>query len=137
VQTKDALDYVKGICKDVESGPNNYLDTLTNASDDMKQVLASMLEFNPFFRSSAREALKSKLFDSIRIHANERPANTKLKLEVDQDEAFDYKTGKVTKFTRQDYLRMIHMIVYETHAIRNFSIKLKIKKKESMRLALL
>ena len=46
---------------------------------------------NPYFRSSAREVLKSSLFDDIRIHANERQAPNKLKLAVDQDDAFDYE----------------------------------------------
>jgi len=57
----------------------------------MKGLLCKMLEMNPYFRSSAREVLKSSLFDDIRIHANERQAPNKLKLAVDQDDAFDYE----------------------------------------------
>mgnify|MGYP000105742680 FL=1 len=63
-----------------------------------------MLEFNPFFRSSAREILKDTIFDDIRIHDNERQAPTKLKLAVDNDDAFDYEQGKATKYSKADYL---------------------------------
>ena len=74
VQTKDANDYVKSLMKDEEVKVNNYLDDLNDTSPEMKRMLSSMLEFNPFFRSSAREVLKSKIFDEIRIENNERQA---------------------------------------------------------------
>jgi len=111
VQTKDAFDYFKSLMKDIEDEPNNYLNDLNNTSPDMKDILTSMLEFNPFFRSSAREILKHKIFDDIRIHENERQAPQKLKLEVDADDAFDYETGKSTKFTKEAYLKMIYQEV--------------------------
>ena len=59
--------------KDIEGDEQNlYLKDLENSDEIMKNLLIKMLEMNPYFRSSAREILKSTLFDDIRIHANER-----------------------------------------------------------------
>jgi hypothetical protein len=52
-----------------------------------------LLVLNPYFRSSAREVIKNKIFDDIRIPFNEKQSEVKLKLSVDQDEAFDYDKG--------------------------------------------
>ena len=49
-----------------------------------------MLEFNPFFRSSAEVCLKSEIFDSIRIPALELPCPVKIELDVDSRDAYDY-----------------------------------------------
>ena len=45
-----------------------------------------------------------KYFDDIRILDNERSAPHKLKLQVDQDIAFDYELGQTTKYTKNDYI---------------------------------
>ena len=49
-------------------------------SDDLVDLLKGMLEFNPFFRLTARECLKSKVFDDIRVSQVEQSAPFKIKL---------------------------------------------------------
>jgi hypothetical protein len=46
-------------------------------------------------------------FDDIRNPLLERSAPSKIKLSVDQDEAFDYKEGTSQLFSKADYLKMI------------------------------
>jgi len=62
-----------------------------------------MLEFNPYFRWSPSECLRNPVFDSIRRPQLEKPAPCKLRLMVDQDEAFDYEASKSKKFCKKDY----------------------------------
>jgi hypothetical protein len=44
------------------------------------ELLKGMLEFNPYFRLTARECLKNKIFDDIRISEIEKSAPFKIKL---------------------------------------------------------
>ena len=46
----------------------------------MVEILKGMLEFNPYFRLTAREILKNKIFDDIRINEIEQSAPYKIKL---------------------------------------------------------
>ena len=81
-------------------------------------MLSGTTEFNPYFRFSARELIKNKYFEDIRITKIEKPSSSKVMLEVDQDECFDYEEGKSLKFNRQDYMRMILEEVNKVHALR-------------------
>ena len=100
------------------------MDDLKHCNEEMRNMLLSLLEFNPYFRSSAREVLKNAIFDDIRITENERQAPQKLKLIVDQDDAFDYELGKTTKFTKEDYNKMIFQEVLQVHAVRQHTLKI-------------
>lgn len=57
-----------------------------------------MLEFNPYFRPSARELIRSAYFDDVRIEAYEMHTPGKLTLEIDEDEAFNMEENDF-KFT--------------------------------------
>ena len=50
-----------------------------------------LLEFNPYYRWSASECLKSKYFDDIRNPELEESSSKKIMLDVDKDDAFDYE----------------------------------------------
>lgn len=51
-----------------------------------------MLEFNPFFRPTAHEILKNKIFDSIRVPELEKGAPITYNIEVDRNEfEYDYE----------------------------------------------
>jgi len=54
--------------------------------------LSWFIEFNPYFRLSGSEALKEKIFDEIRDKVQEKQARapSKLQLDIDMDESFDY-----------------------------------------------
>jgi hypothetical protein len=44
-----------------------------------------MLHFNPYFRLTAKEALKSSLFNNIRVTALEKPAPYKINIDADRN----------------------------------------------------
>lgn len=69
----------------------------------MLQLLTDMLEFNPYFRPTAKECLSSKLFDSIRVAGLEASAPFKINIDVDRNEyKFDYEEANL-KFTDLDH----------------------------------
>lgn len=53
-------------------------------------LLTSMLEFNPYLRITARDALKNKIFDQIRRPFFEQPCNSPLKHELEDLDQYDY-----------------------------------------------
>ena len=123
ISSNEALGYIQGLQTQVQTPKNNYMNSLPHTPDEMKTILASLLEFNPYFRSSAREAIKHPIFDDIRILNNEKHAPSKLNLSVDTDEAFNYDEGKSHTFTKDDYLKILYKEVLQVHAIREFSLK--------------
>lgn len=50
-----------------------------------------MLQFNPYFRPTAKELLKSDYFDDVRKPNLEGLAPEKLLLDTDTDQAFDHE----------------------------------------------
>lgn len=59
---KPGIKYIKEMCKAVKvSKPHSILDT------DLETLKDLMLQFNPFFRSTAAEIIKKKIFDQMRI----------------------------------------------------------------------
>lgn len=67
-----------------------------------------MLEFNHQFRLSAKELLKNKMFDDIRVERLERGAPYQIHLLCDGMDSFDYSTDK-DHFCEsiQDYTQLI------------------------------
>ena len=53
-----------------------------------------MINFNPYFRTSASETLYAGLFEAIRVKALEKSAPSKILLTVDEDNSFDYECCK-------------------------------------------
>jgi hypothetical protein len=71
-------------------------------------MLKSLVQINPFFRPTAKEVLKSTIFDHIRNPKLEKTSvSYKIKLDIDHDDAFDYATGVSTKYQKDDYLNII------------------------------
>ena len=84
--------------------------------DGFKELLRNLLCLNPYFRWSINECLQSPVFDNIRSEQLESSATHKIKLEVDNDDAFDYEDGKSYKFTRKDYILLLLSESEEIHA---------------------
>jgi hypothetical protein len=59
-----------------------------------------LLKFNPYFRWSALECLKSPYFASVKISKKEKWQKQKIELEIDSDEAFDYLLGSSEKYDK-------------------------------------
>lgn len=62
-----------------------------------------MLEFNPHFRLTAQEALKSKIFDDIRVPSFEVPCDKKIDLGIFSANSFDYEKAQCLKYDIDDY----------------------------------
>ena len=88
-------------------------NTITVTSSE--KLKDDMLKFNPFFRVSASELLKSKVFDEFRINKNEKSASEKILLEIDKDESFNYESGKSDKYTFTDYKKIVKTEATEIH----------------------
>lgn len=82
---------------------------------DLVKLLKQLLMFNPFYRCSASEALKNEIFDSIRDSKKEKSCHTKITLEIDSDEAFDYEKGNSPLFKLKDYQKIIEKEAQEVH----------------------
>jgi uridine kinase len=67
-------------------------------------------------RFSASEALNQSIFNS---YNKQKPDSfvSKIFLDVDSDDCFDYKTGKNHKFRIRDYISLIEKEVFEVHAL--------------------
>lgn len=54
------------------------------------ELLESMLEFNPYFRASAKDLIRHSWFDDIRNKRVEKGAPFQIHLKCDQMDAYDY-----------------------------------------------
>ena len=59
-----------------------------------------MLEVNPAKRWTADQCLKNPYFDNIRQPLIEKPAASKLMLDIDRNDAFDYSLALSKKYTK-------------------------------------
>ena len=89
--------------------------------------MSNMLSFNPYFRMTAYECLKHKLFDAVRQPQREKIIeeirNSKMKqgydspfviqLQVERDEAFDYENSDIVKYTVKDLKNILAKEIIE------------------------
>ena len=93
ITEKQARDYVRAL-KSKKKSKTNFKKKLRFTTLSIVEIFESMIEFNPFFRKSASEYLKHDIFDPVRKEELELLAPFKIKLEVDNEETFDYKTDR-------------------------------------------
>ena len=101
----------------------DFKSEFPNNSDSLVGILDNFLQLNPFFRSSASEALKWKIFDKIRDKRKECSAPENLHLEVDRDDAFDYEKLESTKFVLKDFKQMVFDLAQKVHEQRQEFLK--------------
>jgi len=87
------------------------------SSKDIRALLTEMLEFNPFFRSSAAECLKNPVFDSIRVPALELPAKVQVQLDIDTIDAYDYANQIDLRCPTMSHYK--RKIIEEIHLLKN------------------
>ena len=61
-------------------------EILPNVNPELMSIMMQMLEINPYFRPTARQLLKNKIFDSVRIKENEVCANHQILINADKFE---------------------------------------------------
>ena len=78
-----------------------------------------MLEFNPYFRPSAKQLLKSQLFDQLRKPEDKGiiTAPYRIKLKIDEkDDMIDYEQNDYRKDLR---IKLLKTLVKECKKIKN------------------
>lgn len=78
-----------------------------------------MLKFNPHNRITAQQALKSKIFDSIRAGKFEQPNKKKLVIEGYLEESFDYDNFRAPKYDSITSVKRI--LCHEVRSIKKIS----------------
>ena len=78
-----------------------------NTKEQILVLLREMLEFNPFFRPTAKECFSNPLFKNIRVPGLEASAPFKINIDVDRNEhKFDYEEQNI-KFTDLNHQKII------------------------------
>lgn len=72
IQTSSGKKYVEKMQNKVENKPWLFQQELEGHDPRMIEMVNRLLEFNPYFRWTAHECLKSSYFDNIRNHHTER-----------------------------------------------------------------
>ena len=71
-----------------------------------------MLEFNPYFRPTAKECLQNKIFDNIRVAGLEISAPFKINIDVDRNQhQFDYENAEQNQ-SKHEVKKEINMFKY-------------------------
>jgi len=86
---------------------NDDFITQLNIDKNTKSLLKSLLEFNPYFRKSAKECLQNPMFEDLLFNNFDKLKFPKVQLDIDKDDAFDYEKGSSSKYKLKDYLDMI------------------------------
>ena len=79
------MGYVQGITK-LLSKTKSIRQEFPKTREGLILILEQMLEFNPYYRPTARELLKSAIFDKIRIPSIEEPSPHKILIDIDKNE---------------------------------------------------
>ena len=86
--------------------------------DGFREILSNLLTINPYFRWTASECLAHPIFNDIRNPSFESIPGKKIKLDVDQDDAFNYEEGVSEKFTREHLIFNLITEVDTIHSCR-------------------
>lgn len=85
-----------------------------DSNHELVYIMEQMLEFNPYFRPSAKELLQNKIFDSVRIKSNEKNAAHAVVIKVDRTMPRDYSESENPNHMDEKLLPQIkEMIVLE------------------------
>ena len=90
--------------KVASNNPKQFERIFTNEFKACNSLLVKlaleMLEYNPFFRPSAKECLASPVFEDIRVQALERDATRAIEILSDEVLPIDYTSGRVDGLER-------------------------------------
>ena len=94
--------------KQVES----FTELLPDSHDGLVEILESMTEFNPYFRPSAKDLLKNKIFDDIRLKSFEEEAPYRIMIDIDQNELLkpNYEDDEQNLYSAEELKQRIQKI---------------------------
>ena len=76
-------------------------------SKDLVKLLESMLTYNPAFRPTVSECLKSDIFDKVRCKKIENIEAPEIELDILKINSFDYEKGVDKTYSLDDYKKML------------------------------
>ena len=86
----------------------NKLATIFEKADPQAvSLLNQMLQFNPYLRISAKDALSHPLFDKVRHAHFEKPCPVKINQKLYSEDAYDYVEFEAKKYNVCDYKKML------------------------------
>ena len=80
------IQYAEGTYQQANEEKKLIRDQFKKSAPELIELLEQMLEFNPYFRPTARQLLKNKIFDSIRIPSIEERSPQKIVIDIDKNE---------------------------------------------------
>ena len=81
----EQIEYMDSISQVIKNIPRNtFENTFPHTRLDLIGILDQLLEFNPYFRPTAKEVLKNQIFDDIGAIENERSAEFKIAVPIDK-----------------------------------------------------
>ena len=101
----NASDYVKTIQNPKEKC--KFKQMFQNTDPALLDLLKGLLQFNPVMRLTAKEAINSKIFDSIRCKDLQQPSKKQISQKINSNGAFDYLKAKDHKYSISDYKKML------------------------------
>lgn len=92
---EEQVEYIKDIVSNIPKF-EDFSDKFLKTDPALQNILKQMLEFNPYFRPSAKQLLQNPIFDDLRQKNNENAAPFKIKLFFDKNSlACDHSNSKV------------------------------------------
>ena len=86
---------------------NKLAGLFEKANPQAVQLLTDMLQFNPYFRISAKDAMQHPYFDSVRHSYFERPCPIQIDQKIYNADAYDYQEFECTKYFVKEYKQML------------------------------
>ena len=94
----------------------SFEERYPHTSKGLLDVLKSLLEFNPYFRPSPEEILKSPIFDKVRVSELEESTEApfKIKENFDFGQYFNYDTKELKNISKSELkLKLMNALVKE------------------------
>lgn len=108
ITEEEAHQYVDMLQEKQTSRTKGIDQIFPNANPQLLELLKGLLEFNPHFRLSAKQALKSPIFDSIRVPYFEQASPYKIAQKINAQNCFAYtEDQKASKYVIADYKNML------------------------------
>lgn len=112
--------------KVTSNNPRRFERVVTNEFKACNALLVKlvleMLEYNPFFRPSAKECLASSVFDEIRVQALEMDALQKIEILSDEVLPIDYTSGRVEGLERSPENSKLVIFFFKIETLREIQL---------------